>query len=483
MSVSTNRTGRPGGHSFRIHGVAVAWCLMAAAPGGGMADAPAQTLEAAVLEVRQDIERATAELNQLRAEIARERKPLAAALDTLSSQVAEQRAEAERLRRLRLEGEKAQAVLVSEAEAVEQECRFLLSVFSDYARAMETRVTVAESALLAEALRDIDARLAEGHAFEGLPGGVDELLGLAAEWNRQRVGGHVFEGAALNAQGIEIDGRFAVFGPIAYFAAEAGTPAGLAITEFGSAQPAVYDRLPEAARAAIADVVAGREATVPADVTAGDAIKVAEARTSLVDHVKKGGFVMIPLLTLGFLAAALVLWKTVELAGVRFRGDDRLRDIMARLRAGDAAGAEAAAQGMKGPLASLVQAGIAHRDASREHLEEIMHEHVLGAAPQLERHLGTLAVFGGVAPLLGLLGTVTGMIHTFQLVTVFGSGDAKLLSGGISEALVTTEFGLAIAIPVLLAHAFLARRVRTMLASLEQTAVAMVNDIKIRGAQ
>src|SRR5690606_17594471 len=115
---------------------------------------------------------------------------------------------------------------------------------------------------------------------------------------------------------------------------------------------------------------------------------------------------------------------------------------------------------------------------SREHLEEIMHEHVLAVVPRLERSLGTLAVFGGVAPLLGLLGTVTGMISTFQLVTLFGSGNAKTLSGGISEALVTTQVGLVIAIPVLLAHAFLARKAKSMLGELEQVAVSLVNVVK-----
>ena len=132
------------------------------------------------------------------------------------------------------------------------------------------------------------------------------------------------------------------------------------------------------------------------------------------------------------------------------------------------------------PLAMLMQEAVAHHDAPLDHLEEIMHEHVLSTLPRLESHLGSLAVLGGVAPLLGLLGTVTGMIHTFQLVTLFGSGDAKLLSGGISEALVTTEFGLAIAIPVLLVHAFLARRTNGIITGLEQTAVSVVNALKVR---
>jgi len=103
---------------------------------------------------------------------------------------------------------------------------------------------------------------------------------------------------------------------------------------------------------------------------------------------------------------------------------------------------------------------------------------VLTTIPVLRRYLGALAVFGAVAPLLGLLGTVTGMIHTFQLVTIFGTGDAKMLSGGISEALVTTETGLAIAIPVLLVHAFLARRVDNMAGRLEHSVVEFVDALE-----
>ena len=132
------------------------------------------------------------------------------------------------------------------------------------------------------------------------------------------------------------------------------------------------------------------------------------------------------------------------------------------------------------PLKSLYLECIACRAASREQLEELLHEHIISYVPRLERHLGTLAVLGGIAPLLGLLGTVTGMIHTFQMVTLFGSGDARLLSGGISEALITTKYGLIIAVPVLLAHAFLSRHARGKLAELEQTAIGMVNDVKGR---
>jgi biopolymer transport protein ExbB len=108
-----------------------------------------------------------------------------------------------------------------------------------------------------------------------------------------------------------------------------------------------------------------------------------------------------------------------------------------------------------------------------------MYEQILSQVPLLERFLSPLAVCASVAPLLGLLGTVTGMIHTFNLITVFGTGDAKLLSGGISEALITTEVGLMIAVPALLIHAYLSRRVRRAVALTQQTAIMFVNATKL----
>jgi len=96
-----------------------------------------------------------------------------------------------------------------------------------------------------------------------------------------------------------------------------------------------------------------------------------------------------------------------------------------------------------------------------------------------------LAVLGAVAPLLGLLGTVTGMIDTFRVITLFGTSDPKLMSGGISEALVTTELGLAVAIPIMLLHTYLSRKSDHLIGDMEAKAVQMTNIIdkqKIMGA-
>ena len=94
--------------------------------------------------------------------------------------------------------------------------------------------------------------------------------------------------------------------------------------------------------------------------------------------------------------------------------------------------------------------------------------------PALERGLSTIKLISGVAPLLGLLGTVTGMILTFQAITLFGTGDPKLMAGGISQALMTTVLGLCVAIPTLLLHSVAASRSREVVQILEEQATGLV---------
>ncbi len=88
-----------------------------------------------------------------------------------------------------------------------------------------------------------------------------------------------------------------------------------------------------------------------------------------------------------------------------------------------------------------------------------------------------VAISASAAPLLGLLGTVTGIMNTFSLITIYGTGDVKTLSSGISEALITTEYGLIVAIPSLLLHAFLSSKVRKIVNNLEATGVSFVNEL------
>ena len=99
----------------------------------------------------------------------------------------------------------------------------------------------------------------------------------------------------------------------------------------------------------------------------------------------------------------------------------------------------------------------------------------LHVRPYIRRSLSTIAILAAVAPLFGLLGTVTGMITTFHVITLHGTGDPRMMSGGISEALVTTMLGLAVAIPIMLVHTFLSRRVDHIVGDMEEQAVTLTN--------
>ncbi|MDB4796762.1 MotA/TolQ/ExbB proton channel family protein, partial [bacterium] len=132
------------------------------------------------------------------------------------------------------------------------------------------------------------------------------------------------------------------------------------------------------------------------------------------------------------------------------------------------------------PSSALLLVGIDHAEESIELVEEVLYESMLSVQPKLERFLNVIAVTAATAPLLGLLGTVTGIIKTFKLMQVFGAGDPKPLMAGISEALITTELGLILAIPSLLLHALLSRKVAAVLSRLEKLSVAFVNGLSRR---
>lgn len=126
------------------------------------------------------------------------------------------------------------------------------------------------------------------------------------------------------------------------------------------------------------------------------------------------------------------------------------------------------------PLMRLKQTANEKLALNSEALALKLDQSILKERPAIKRFLPTLAVFAAIAPLLGLLGTVSGMIETFQAITLFGTGDPKLMSGGISIALVTTELGLIVAIPLVLLHSWLAGLAKSVLFILDEESIAQI---------
>ncbi len=445
---------------------------------GEAAGEASPVLAPAIIQTQADIHAATEALNTWRERVSAERLPLAQRVETLADEVRILRAQAERLREGRAQGERERRASAEALRAATAEADYVTTALLEYRRAMETRAGPAEADAWHAALAEVDAVLDAGADFVSLAPAAEALLGLAAHWSAARWGGEPFAAACLDTQGREWRGQVVSFGPAVYFVDDSGERGGVVGRRLGSLLPVFHEGLPGFEPAAVRRVAEGAEVVLPVDASAGHALRMETARVSWWAQLRTGGPVMAPIAGVGLLALVLSVWKGLDLRRVRPPAPADLEPLLARLNAGDAAGAQTLAAALGEPLGPILRDGIIHRQASPEMLEELLHERVMGVLPRLDRHLGLLAVLGGVAPLLGLLGTVTGMIHTFQLVTLFGTGDARLLSGGIAEALVTTKAGLVIAIPVALIHAYFARRVRTILGGLEQTVLAFVNRIK-----
>ena len=157
-----------------------------------------------------------------------------------------------------------------------------------------------------------------------------------------------------------------------------------------------------------------------------------------------------------------------------------IRKVLQQVQNNQSKEALARLEKIRHPAGAVLQRAIRMSSSSAEDVEEALYEEYLKAMPPLERGLPLIAIASATAPLLGLLGTVTGMIHTFSLINIFGTGDAKSLSSGIAEALVTTEFGLIVAIPALILHALLSRKVSGIRTATEMASIAYVNGLKAK---
>jgi len=130
------------------------------------------------------------------------------------------------------------------------------------------------------------------------------------------------------------------------------------------------------------------------------------------------------------------------------------------------------------PLGRVLQAYYKDPNADSETIELRMDEAVLKETPAIERGLSIIKILAAIGPLLGLLGTVTGMIQVFQSITLYGTGDPKLMAGGISQALMTTVLGLVMAIPLILIHSMLASRAKGVIQTLDEESVGLIAEHK-----
>lgn len=198
------------------------------------------------------------------------------------------------------------------------------------------------------------------------------------------------------------------------------------------------------------------------------------AQDKIKSYFKAGGILLYPLGGLLLIAIILIINRLYYYAQ-RHRKTIRFMDRVEQVLAFDDEKEIKNLCKGRGLLPRILHKVFDHRHVKRSMAEKIIKEELLREAPALDKHVSTLAVLAGAAPLLGLLGTVSGMIRMFDTITAYGNGDPKLLAGGISEALVTTQVGLSIAIPLLLVHTLLQNKRNKIQAELEMFAMVILN--------
>ncbi len=229
--------------------------------------------------------------------------------------------------------------------------------------------------------------------------------------------------------------------------------------------------------------VSGKSPGLFLDLSAGGAFRQLTDMPTWYEQLESGGALMYPLLAVGLLAVLLMIERLIVLAR-ESRDCDALSDrVTSSLQSKKWNEALRMCQGKSTSLAHVLQAGINHRQERVEVLESVMEEAIQQTLPRLERNMSSLQILGMVSPLLGLLGTVTGMIATFQMITLYGTGDPKIMSGGISEALITTQYGLIVAIPIILIHGYFQGRIDRIIGTLEEKAIMLVNAVKITSGE
>jgi biopolymer transport protein ExbB len=187
---------------------------------------------------------------------------------------------------------------------------------------------------------------------------------------------------------------------------------------------------------------------------------------------------MWPIAACSVIAAAIVVERGWTLRRSRIMPDKLVTGIWQLYRQGQLTDERIDEIREASPLGRMLAAGLANRNHSREVMKEAIGDAGRHVVAQLGRYLNTLGTIASVAPLLGLLGTVFGMIHIFGVIMNAGTGNAGLLAGGISTALLTTAAGLSVAIPTLLFHRFLESKVDRIALDMEEQALRLVEVLK-----
>lgn len=429
-----------------------------------------EAMKKSAAEYRERVTRAADELNRTRARIAAEKAPLLEQMRAAENRIIAAESETTRIETGREDFAEQRRKLLQELDAIRKTTAYAGTLAHDSLRATADGLAPCEAQFDGERIEALLKQLDDPVAGPSGRAALDIAEFLVARTERA-LGGWRADGQAMMAATSEVlPGTFAFVGPETYFRPAAGGAAGAVRSREGAKFPASYT-LPEWKPEDAAAFFAGQAGAIVADASGGKALRLKETTGGAWDHVRKGGVVAFAIIGVGLLAAVMILQKVRDLAQMGVDRAGQVEAALAQVARGDFSGAEQTAAAMQPTTRELFATGLRAAKESKTILEERLQAVLLAQRLHYERRLPLLAVIATAAPLMGLLGTVVGMVKTFALITVFGTGNAARLSSGISEVLVATELGLAVAIPTLVAHGFLAQRIHKNLSLLERYAL------------
>ncbi|MCB1686299.1 MAG: MotA/TolQ/ExbB proton channel family protein [Pseudomonadales bacterium] len=194
----------------------------------------------------------------------------------------------------------------------------------------------------------------------------------------------------------------------------------------------------------------------------------------MLEIVQSGGWLMVPILLCSIVAAAISVERLWTLQRSRITPKNLLAQIWSAVRSEGLDSQKLRELRANSPLGQILAAGVGNARRGRDVMKEAMVEAASQVGHDLERYLTSLGIIASISPLLGLLGTVVGMIKVFTALMLEGAGNANVLAGGISQALITTAAGLSVAIPALMFHRFFLRRIDELMVTMEQEAGKLV---------
>ncbi len=424
---------------------------------------------------REDLSKAVKELGETKKEYADLRRALYRDINRLDDEALKLGRD---LRALQREEDRRTATvrtLEREVEGRKTDFNYSAGILSQYSKAFITRLHPGENQLYREKVEAIDQKATAAvdepeteltERMNVLEIGIDRLGDIA--------GGHRFEGKALRNGSESIEGNVLVVGPSVFFAEKGGDFEGVAtFAETGTTLPTVVAI--NDSDGAITEAINTMEGELPFDGSMGKAIEVEAAKQTLWETAEKGGYVGHAILILGAISFGIAIFKVWEVSKFKVPNRRELNAILDNLLEGKQDEALKKAKSIPGEAGELVVIGVSKFYEKRRVLEESMFEKLVVIKPHLERFLPFLALTAAAGPLMGLLGTVLGIIKTFQAMALYGSGNQKNFTAGISEALITTAEGLVVAIPVLVVHGLLKSMVKAKFGDIEGSAIAIIN--------